>query len=390
MKILAACMAMYMLTVFGAIAQVPKLVKTSGKLPQLAYSDGEDRLGSAKMGYIDTGIVLAVVDSTKGLYKVKLSALHTAYLDQRLAIPLPDSTPAPRIVTCESWTVRRLTDQPADLVAINLGRKVPYKTWMELEPARIVVQLFRVQANTNWITQLTSANEVKRVDYRQTEDDVVEATVYLHHKQPYGYHVAYQGNQLQLSVRHHPASHSLRGKTIVVDAGHGGSNTGARGNTSGIIEKKYTLLFAKAFQKELKRKKARVVMVRESDTTFDNKDRILFARGYNPDAFISFHLNSSSRTTARGTSTYYKHAAFRLLTTNILGRLLDINNLQEFGNIGSFNFQPVQPTEYNSCLVEVAFVSNEADEKMIQDAGFRKQVARQVRRGLTDWLRHLN
>jgi N-acetylmuramoyl-L-alanine amidase len=174
---------------------------------------------------------------------------------------------------------------------------------------------------------------------------------------------------------------------VVIDAGHGGTNTGASGLQSKILEKDYTLMFAKELQKILKKQKVKVLMVRENDTTIDNRDRILWALQYNPDIFISFHLNSSGRNTARGVSTYYKHIAYRSFTQNLLKRLLTIKNLQEFGNIGSFNFQPVQPTEYPSCLVEVAFLSNEEDEKMILDPKFRRNVANQVYLGIKDWIK---
>ena len=67
------------------------------------------------------------------------------------------------------------------------------------------------------------------------------------------------------------------------------------GTTSGILEKNYTLLFAKELQKILKKQKIKVLMVRETDTTIENKDRVLWAQQNNPDVFISFHLNSSGR-----------------------------------------------------------------------------------------------
>jgi N-acetylmuramoyl-L-alanine amidase len=65
--------------------------------------------------------------------------------------------------------------------------------------------------------------------------------------------------------------------------------------------------------------------------------------------------------------------------------MLEIKGLEEFGHVGSFNFQPVQPTEYPSCLVEVAFLSSPEDEKMILDPGFHKKVAKQIKLGLEDW-----
>ncbi|MCU0405213.1 MAG: N-acetylmuramoyl-L-alanine amidase, partial [Chitinophagaceae bacterium] len=155
--------------------------------------------------------------------------------------------------------------------------------------------------------------------------------------------------------------------------------------TTSVLEKDYTLLFAKALKKSLEDKGAKVLMIREKDTAIDNKDRVLWSMQQNPDLYISIHLNSAGRTTARGTSTYYKHVAYSPLSQSILNRMLEINGLEEFGHVGSFNFQPVQPTEYPSCLVEVAFLSNPEDEKMILSSAFHKQVAKQIKQGILDW-----
>ena len=61
---------------------IPSYILTTGKLPQLAYSSGEDRLGSAKMGYIDTSVLMKVIDTVKNLYKVQLSGSHYAFIVQ--------------------------------------------------------------------------------------------------------------------------------------------------------------------------------------------------------------------------------------------------------------------------------------------------------------------
>ncbi len=365
-----------------AQSEMPLYVKTTGKLPQLAWSAGADRLGSAKMGYMDTGIILKVADTLGSLYKIKLAANRHAYIEKSLVTPI-EMVMKPAVVTSESWRVKG-GDGP-DSLTINLGRKVAYQSWMETQPSRIVLELYGVQANTNWITQLRSAREVASVDYWQVEDDVVQVVIQLNHMQHYGYHIAYRGNQLLLTVRVPPQDKKLKDKLIVIDAGHGGTNIGARGSTSGILEKDYTLLFAKALEKALKEKGARVLMVRDKDTLIDNKDRVLWTIAQNPDLFISIHFNSSGRKEVRGTSTYYKNVAFKPLATSILNQLLEINDLQEFGLVGSFNFQPVQPTEYPSCLVEVAFLSNPDDEKMVMNMDFRNKVAKQIKLGIQDW-----
>ena len=367
---------------------IPDYILTSGKLPQLAYSTGEDRLGSAKMGYIDTNIVLKVIDTVKNLYKVKLSATRHAFIEKFYTEPLPDTLTVPGgQFLSGSWSVKGNDTTSTDLVSISLSGRAAYKTWMEIDPARIKIELYNVQCNTNWITQLKSARAVKNVWYEQIEDDILQITIDLVKQQHYGYSVGYNGQALQLNIRWLPSHRDIRKIVVVIDAGHGGTNTGASGLHSKIQEKDYTLLFAKELQKILKKQKVKVLMVRENDTTIDNRDRILWVLQNNPDVFISFHLNSSGRNTARGVSTYYKHIAYRSFTQSLLKRLLSIKNLQEFGNIGSFNFQPVQPTEYPSCLVEVAFLSNEEDEKMILDPKFRRNVANQVFLGIKDWIK---
>ncbi|MCW3108042.1 MAG: N-acetylmuramoyl-L-alanine amidase, partial [Segetibacter sp.] len=56
--------------------------RSNGKLTMLAYSLGEDRLGGAKAGYIDTGVLLQITDSAKDMYLVNLSKLHNAWINK--------------------------------------------------------------------------------------------------------------------------------------------------------------------------------------------------------------------------------------------------------------------------------------------------------------------
>lgn len=361
---------------------IPKYIITTGKLPQLAYSAGEDRLGSAKMGYIDTSVVLKVLDTVKNLYKVQLSSLHDAFIEKSYAVPYPDTALATAL--CESWRVKG--GDKYDSVSFSLNGRVPYQTWMEINPSRIRVKLYNTHSNTNWITQLSSARAVKNVWYEQVENDVMLITIELIKQQHYGYSIGYNGRSLLLIIRRLPVTPSIKNMTIAIDAGHGGTNIGASGINSGILEKDYTLLFAKELQKILKKQKVKVLMVRDQDTTIDNKDRVLWGQQNDPDVFISFHLNSG-RSAVKGVSTYYKHIGYRSFTQYLLKRLLEIKGLEEFGNIGSFNFQPIQPTNYPSCLVEVAFLSNPDDEKMIRDQKFRYRVAYQVYLGIKDWIK---
>jgi N-acetylmuramoyl-L-alanine amidase len=74
------------------------------------------------------------------------------------------------------------------------------------------------------------------------------------------------------------------------------------------------------------------------------------------------------------------------MTTTILKRMLELK-LDEFGNIGHFNFALNSPTDFPNCLVEIAFLSNEQDEKRIVKPLFHAQVATKVQAGIIDWLK---
>jgi N-acetylmuramoyl-L-alanine amidase len=359
--------------------------RTTGKLPALSYGMGEDRLGGAKMSYIDTNVLLKIIDSSKDMYTIQLSKWHTALLEKSFV--KPDSASPIKKPYYLTGSFISKGDSLFDYVNINLEEKLPYKSWMEINPSKIVVDIYGVQSNTNWVTQLSSLKEVKNVYYNQVEDDVFRVTIELKHAQHWGYNISYKGKILSVRIKRQPTNLDIRKMTIAIDAGHGGTNSGASGIKLKASEKEQTLLFAKALEKSLKKLGVKkIIMTRRTDTSFDNKDRILWLQERNPDLAISLHLNSSVKETVKGVSTYYKHIGFRPLTTTILKRMLELK-LDEFGNIGHFNFALNAPTYFPNCLVEIGFLSNEEDEKRIVKSSFHTQVAGKIQLGIIDWLK---
>jgi len=357
--------------------------KTTGQLPYLEYGLGGDRLGGAKMTYLDTNVVVKVVDSTIGNYKIQLSKNHSAYLPKSNFKKDSTIKLQPYYLT-NSWMVNG--DDKYDYVTISLDEKLPYRSMQEVNPSKLVVDVFGVTSNTNWITQRSTAKEVKSVSYEQLEDDVFRIVIDLKHAQHWGYSIYYQGNRLTIKVKRQPTDLSLDKMKVAVDAGHGGENNGASGISSHILEKNYTLLIAQELEKELLDKEATVYMTRTKDTSLGMIERTEMIKKEDPDFLISIHLNSSAKDSIRGVSTYYRYPGFRPLTQYILDAMLK-TGLAEFGNVGSFNFALSGPTDYPNCLVEVAFLSNKEDEKLILDPEFRKQVAKQIVEGIKEWLK---
>ncbi len=359
--------------------------RTTGKLPFMEYGLGDDRLGGAKMGYLDTNIVVRVVDSVKDDYKIQLSRNHFAYIP-KTDVKKDSLLHARPYVLSESWRV--YGDTSYDYIKINLQEKLPYKSTQELHPSRLVVDIYGVTSNTNWITQLSSVKEIKNVYYEQTEDDVLRVIIELKHSQHWGHHISYDsiGNRMVIRIKRQPDISSIAKLRIAIDPGHGGDNNGADGVTSHILEKEYTLLIAKQLEKALKTAGVKkIFMTRTKDTSLSMVERTAMLAQFAPDVLVSIHLNSSGNDTVRGVSTYYRYIGFRPLSKAILDQMLKLG-LQEFGNVGNFNFSLNGPTEYPNALVEVAFLSNREDEKRILDPRFHKPVAQQITRGIQSWL----
>lgn len=359
--------------------------KTYGAMAYLEYGLGEDRLGGAKMTFLDSNIVVRVVDSIKDRYRIQLSKNHFAYLPKSNF--RSDSTPVivPPYYLSNSWKV--YGDSAYDYVMIALDEKLPYRSIEQINPSRIIVDVFGVTSNTNWITQLSTVKEIRNSWYEQIEDDVFRVFIELKHDH-WGYHIFYDNKKLVIQVKRQPAKLVLSNLKVAVDAGHGGDNTGATGVTSKIEEKKYTLLIAKELEKALKKEKAKVFMTRQIDTSLSMPERTQMLRAFDPNFLISIHLNSSGNDTIKGVSTYYRYIGFRPLSQFILKRMTELK-LKEFGNVGSFNFSLSGPTEYPNCLVEVAFLSNKEDEKRILDPKFHKAVAAKIVAGIKDWLKSM-
>ena len=217
------------------------------------------------------------------------------------------------------------------------------------------------------------------------QDGIFRITAFLKHTQHWGHSIYYKGNNLVIRIKQQPKNLSLRNLTIAVDAGHGGSNTGAGGPT-GISEKELALAVSLKLQQALQNEGAKVIMTRTIEKFVDNKERILIFRDNEPDLLISVHLNSSADPfRAGGTSLLYRYIGFRGLSAAINKQMLQLG-LKEYGNIGSFNFMLNSPTEYPNALVETLFLSNPEEEMLVLDPAFQQKMADKIVAGIKDFL----
>ena len=117
---------------------------------------------------------------------------------------------------------------------------------------------------------------------------------------------------------------SLSDATIVIDAGHGGSDSGALSRTN-KNEKTYTLIYAKKLAERLRKAGAMVYMTRDDDSFVSLNSRPQLAENVHADAFISIHFDSAPENNmGSGYTTYYYH----LLDFNVeIGDVVDQNTI---------------------------------------------------------------
>lgn len=189
----------------------------------------------------------------------------------------------------------------------------------------------------------------------------------------------------------------LAGHSITIDAGHGGNDSGAIGPT-GVTEKSVTLRVALALQKLLTSEGATVYMTRTTDTEVSPKGaaasdieelqaRCDVANRHNSDIFISIHMDSFTNGAAKGTTGYYYALGSkksRDLADKVRAGVIDQIGTPSRGT-QSCNFYVVKHTDMPATLVEVAFISNPTEERLMNSEDGVQKAAQGIADGIADF-----
>ncbi len=166
---------------------------------------------------------------------------------------------------------------------------------------------------------------------------------------------------------------------IFIDAGHGGTDSGAVGN--GLQEKVLTLTIAKKIETLLKSyENVSVRMSRTTDTTLSLTQRTNAANTWGADFFLSVHIN------AGGGSGYEDYRYNTLSATSNAGKIQAaihaavMNELKAFGVIDrgakSANFHVLRESNMNAMLTENLFIDTKADADLLKRNDVLDAIAR--------------
>lgn len=163
--------------------------------------------------------------------------------------------------------------------------------------------------------------------------------------------------------------------TVFIDPGHGGDDGGAQNSEATRFEKNDTLNVSLKVRDELEEMGVTVMMSRETDEFVPLDDICKKANNSQADLFVSIHRNSSEEE-YKGVEIWvnnHKPEADTLLASNILAALDEVgiseNRKVCYGFIGEpqSNYQVNRQTHMPSCLVELGFITNDEDNRLLDE-----------------------
>ncbi|HID0766191.1 TPA: N-acetylmuramoyl-L-alanine amidase, partial [Clostridium botulinum] len=177
-------------------------------------------------------------------------------------------------------------------------------------------------------------------------------------------------------------------KTVIVDAGHGGYDSGAVGPT-GIKEKDVTLKVALKLGKILENSGVNVIYTRTSDNVSwpsnesqDLAARVAIANNNNTDLYVSIHANSFNGS-ANGTETYYYDGSAKGKETaeKVQKELVNSIGLYDRG-VKTAGYYVLKNTISPSILVELGFIDNRNEEILLNSDWFQQKCAEAIAKGI--------
>jgi N-acetylmuramoyl-L-alanine amidase len=176
-------------------------------------------------------------------------------------------------------------------------------------------------------------------------------------------------------------SHSF--DTVVVDAGHGGKDSGAW-RRHGPPEKVVALDVALRVNQKLRSSQLNTILTRGNDTFIPLDSRVDVGNEQPNSIFVSIHFNDSRRSGVQGFETYYFSPYAYELAAAIERNLCTLPGTVNRG-IHTARFRVLRNLHYPSVLVECGYLSNRSEAREAGDADYREQLADKIAQAIVDY-----
>ncbi|MEC1354836.1 SH3 domain-containing protein [Bacillus sonorensis] len=182
------------------------------------------------------------------------------------------------------------------------------------------------------------------------------------------------------------SSGSIKNKTVVIDAGHGGHDSGTIG-TQGTLEKRLTIKTARLLAAKLKADGVNVYMTRNDDSFVSLQSRVATSHYRNADAFISIHYDSFANASVRGnTAYYYSPSKDRELAADVQSEIEKQSPLPSRGVLFGDYFV-LRENNRPAALFELGYLSHPQEEAVVSTNAYRERVTDGIRSGLENYFK---
>lgn len=172
---------------------------------------------------------------------------------------------------------------------------------------------------------------------------------------------------------------------IFIDPGHGGTNVGAVAN--GLKESDINLSVSLKLGSILKDNRYEVKYSRESNTNLTLFERAEMANNWNANYFVSIHCNSAASRQANGSETFvYKLGTSTAAYGESIQTQLVLQNGLKNRGLKEADFTVLVATKMPAALVELAFISNPYEAKLLSLPEFQMRCARGIADGIINYV----
>jgi N-acetylmuramoyl-L-alanine amidase len=165
-------------------------------------------------------------------------------------------------------------------------------------------------------------------------------------------------------------------KTVTIDAGHGGHDSGARAR-SGWREKDAALDVSLRLEQKLRAARFKTVMTRSGDSFVALDKRAAISNRQRNSIFVSIHFNSSPKRAISGAETYYRSPESREIAQRILQHLDTVPGTNARA-MRTANFRVLRLNRYPAVLVECGYMSNASEAARASSPQHREALAQAI------------
>nr|MBQ4318301.1 N-acetylmuramoyl-L-alanine amidase [Clostridia bacterium] len=299
------------------------------------------------------------------------------------------------VVIARMTSAYMLTDKDYTAIYIGVTENVPLNGY--IDNGKFIVTLYNVDPSSaptmsytdNPLFKGTSQAKHTKANSYKYYFDLVSTDNF------YGFSFSYVNGHVKVELRNPQilpdTSRPLAGKTIIVDAGHGGTDTGARGAHPDFNEADMNLAIVLEAAPMLEKLGANVILTRTEDVTVDIYERLDLIEATIPDLLVSVHQNSMGYNTditkIRGLISLHFSDAGKLLNSSISGAMSDALNRYE-RTPANQRLAMVRNVKFPSALVEVSFITCIEEYDMMLRNGSFKRAAEGLVDGILDFYRN--